>query len=160
MTGATDLPQAAQPDSPGIVRSSDGLAGRIRSARKAARMTQANLAAACGLERTSVCNIELGRQTVTVPLLLKIADTLKVVPSELLDGQRVCCQRFDTCGQPCTPMAAHWRELAEALQAEVHDLNRFIARRVVRGEPATRDGCDYAAEAGAVCKKCWQVHAG
>lgn len=138
----------------------EGLAARVRSARKAARMTQATLAEACGLERTSVTNIEGGKQAMTVPLLLKVADVLKVMPSDLLDGARVCCGRFDTCGQPCTPRADHWREQATALQAEVHDLNSFIARRVVRGEPATRDGCDYVAEAGAVCKKCWQVHAG
>lgn len=145
---------------PGALGSTEGLAGRIRSARKAARLTQAELATACGLERTSVTNIEGGKQALTVPLLLKVAGALKVMPSDLLEGARVCCQRFDTCCQPCTPRAAHWREQATLLQAEVHDLNSFIARRAVRGEPATREGCDYVAEAGKVCKKCWQVHAG
>jgi transcriptional regulator with XRE-family HTH domain len=112
-------------------RLSEGLAGRIRSARKAARLTQAELATACGLERTSVTNIEAGKQQVHTALLIRMAEVLKVMPSDLLDGARVCCQRFDTCGQPCAPRAAHWRVQATALQAEVHSLNRYIARRVV-----------------------------
>jgi hypothetical protein len=32
MTGATELTEAAQPGSPGVVRSSDLLEGRVRSA--------------------------------------------------------------------------------------------------------------------------------
>jgi len=158
--GADEVTGASNGNPPLGIASTEGLAGRIRSARKAARLTQADLATACGLERTSVTNIEGGKQALTVPLLLRVAEALKVMPSDLLDGSHVCCQRFDTCGQPCTPRATHWREQATALQAELHELNRFIARRVVRGEPATREGCDYVAEAGAVCKKCWQVHAG
>ena len=116
--------------------SMQGLAGRIRSARKTARLTQAELATACGLERTSVTNIEAGKQQVHTALLIRMAGVLKVVPSDLLDGPRVCCQRFDTCSQPCTPRALHWREQVATLQAELNDLNRFIARRVVRGEVA------------------------
>lgn len=155
-----DIHENREPAPPLGLGSIEGLAGRIRSARKAARLTQADLATACGLERTSVTNIEAGKQQVHAALLIRMAEVLKVMPSDLMDGPRVCCQRFDTCGQPCTPRADHWREQATALQAEVNDLNRFIARRVLRGEPATREGCNYLAEAGAVCKKCWQVHAG
>lgn len=117
---------------PANVGCNEGLASRIRSARKTARLTQAELASACGVERTSVTNIESGKQFVSVSLLRKLADVLKVTPSDLLDGPRVCCQRLDTCGEPCVPRASHWRDQASALQAEVNDLTRFIARQAVR----------------------------
>lgn len=123
--------EATESRQPVGVSSSEGLAGRIRSARKAWGMTQAELASASGMERTSVVNIESGRQDMPVRVLLRVATALKMKPGELLDDPGVCCGRFDTCRQPCVPRAGHWQDRATELQAEVHKLAGFIARQAV-----------------------------
>lgn len=48
----------------------------IKALRKIARMTQADLAAAVGLERTSITNIEKQNQVITDVLAVKIAAAL------------------------------------------------------------------------------------
>lgn len=77
---SNDEPKALPAD----LRLSAGLAARVRSARKAARMTQQTLAEACGLERTSVTNLEAGRQIPKLPALYRMAEALKMRPDELL----------------------------------------------------------------------------
>lgn len=66
--------------------------------RRAQRMTQADLANAVGLERTSITNIEKGAQKVPLFSLYRICDALEVPLEELLpsmndvrteNGQRV-----------------------------------------------------------------------
>jgi transcriptional regulator with XRE-family HTH domain len=52
------------------------LGQKVRDARKAAKLTQALLAQAVGLTRTSITNIEKGRQPVYIHLLVKLADAL------------------------------------------------------------------------------------
>lgn len=60
---------------------------RIRSARTAARLTQAELAGRLGLARSSVANIEAGRQRVPLHVFVAIAEALAVDISELIpDG--------------------------------------------------------------------------
>jgi transcriptional regulator with XRE-family HTH domain len=56
----------------------------VRAQRVRAGITQAALAQAIGLERTSVTNIESGIQTVTVPTLVKLCRALRVSPAVLL----------------------------------------------------------------------------
>lgn len=56
----------------------------IRSARLAQDMTQAQLAHAVGFRRTSVVNIEAGRQRVPLATLYDIADALGVQAVALL----------------------------------------------------------------------------
>jgi transcriptional regulator with XRE-family HTH domain len=51
---------------------------------RAQRMTQADLANAVGLERTSITNIEKGTQKVPLLSLYRISDALKVPLDELL----------------------------------------------------------------------------
>ncbi len=60
------------------------LGKRIRQAREAAGVKQDQLAQAVGLSRTSITNIERGRQGVQAYLLARIADVLGKPPSELL----------------------------------------------------------------------------
>ena len=57
---------------------------RIAAARVASGMTQAELAEAISLSRTSVTNIEVGRQKILVHMLLEIAALLRVEVSKLL----------------------------------------------------------------------------
>ncbi|WP_305787839.1 helix-turn-helix domain-containing protein [Symbioplanes lichenis] len=57
---------------------------RIRDARNAARITQAELADAVGLTRTSITNLEAGRQRMPLHLFAAIARRLGVGPQHLM----------------------------------------------------------------------------
>ncbi|MFE0473234.1 helix-turn-helix domain-containing protein [Streptomyces sp. NPDC058947] len=57
---------------------------RVREARTAARMTQAQLAEGLGLTRSSVANVEAGRQRTPLHVFAMIAEALDVDPSKLL----------------------------------------------------------------------------
>ena len=119
---------------PAQVPLSEGLAARVRSARKAARMTQATLAEACGLERTSVTNLEAGRQMPRLDVLYRMADALKMAPEELLGctpAARTCCGNWSSCTVPCVPRADHWRAEAYRMTDRVHELQGLIAQRAL-----------------------------
>lgn len=60
------------------------LGRQIRQARQQQNLTQEALASLVSLNRTSVTNIEKGRQQVLVHTLLEIAAALKVPPESLL----------------------------------------------------------------------------
>ncbi len=60
----------------------------IRAARRAADVTQEELARRLRMNRTSVTNIEAGRQSVQVHTLLQIATVLDVAPADLLPDRR------------------------------------------------------------------------
>lgn len=62
------------------------LGHNIKTAREHRGLRQEELADRLGLGRTSVTNIERGRQTLSVISLYKIADALGVQPWELLPG--------------------------------------------------------------------------
>jgi transcriptional regulator with XRE-family HTH domain len=59
---------------------------RIRATRRRLGLSQAALAEMCGLVRSSVTNIENGRQGMSLPLFLSLADALNVDPADLLNG--------------------------------------------------------------------------
>ncbi|MBM0235934.1 helix-turn-helix transcriptional regulator [Micromonospora sp. ATA32] len=69
---------------------------RVRALREAAGLRQADLAAKVGLARTSIANIEAGRQDTTVTVLLALADTLDTTVGALLG---------DEPGQPTVPIS-------------------------------------------------------
>jgi len=54
----------------------NGLGKTIKALRKMRGMTQAELATAAGLERTSITNIETGKQTLSVQTINAIATAL------------------------------------------------------------------------------------
>jgi transcriptional regulator with XRE-family HTH domain len=60
------------------------LGRRVRDARTDAGVTQAHLAEEIQMTRSSVANLEAGRQRVPLHLLFAIADTLGVEPGSLL----------------------------------------------------------------------------
>ena len=70
-SGITPVAKNKQPDS-----EVDQLAATLFSMRHAARMTQAEVATVLGLERTSVTNIESGKQRAELRHLTKLADHL------------------------------------------------------------------------------------
>lgn len=62
----------------------DELGRRLRRARLAAELTQEQVGALVGLSRTSVTNIEAGRQQIPLHLLVRLANAVGVSASELL----------------------------------------------------------------------------
>lgn len=64
------------------------LGKRIRQARDERNISQGEMARAVGLSRTSITNIEKGRQPIQVHILIKIAETLNVNLSVLLATER------------------------------------------------------------------------
>jgi transcriptional regulator with XRE-family HTH domain len=61
----------------------------LRQKRVAAGLTQEELAVCLGLGRTSVTNIEKGRQPITLAVLYDLARALEVPPTELLPPERI-----------------------------------------------------------------------
>lgn len=61
------------------------IGGRIQELRKDARMSQAGLAKLLKLSRTSIVNMEKGRQHPSIHLLIDISRIFKVSISQLLD---------------------------------------------------------------------------
>ena len=61
---------------------------QVRAARERAEMTQETLAARVGLTRTSVTNVEHGRQKIQVHTLCALADVLGVPCSTLLPASQ------------------------------------------------------------------------
>lgn len=59
---------------------------RVRLARRRADLSQDTLGRLTGLNRTSITNIEAGRQRIPLHLLLDFAAALDVEPLELLPG--------------------------------------------------------------------------
>jgi transcriptional regulator with XRE-family HTH domain len=60
----------------------------VRAARSNADMTQDTLARKIGMTRSSVANLEAGRQRIPLHLLYEIASALRVEPRELLPDVR------------------------------------------------------------------------
>lgn len=56
----------------------------LRTIRKARRMTQEEIAATAGLERTSIANIEHGKQKTPLHVLYKICFALRIEVAEIL----------------------------------------------------------------------------
>ncbi|MCX4973185.1 helix-turn-helix domain-containing protein [Streptomyces sp. NBC_00620] len=73
-----------QPDDPQVDRFYASVGDRIRGARSASRLTQAQLAASLGLARSSIANIESGRQRLPLHIFALIAETLNIKIAELL----------------------------------------------------------------------------
>jgi len=61
---------------------------RIRDTRKNAKLTQDNLAACVHLTRTSVTNIEKGRQKILLHTLFDLAAAMKVPVAQLIPDSR------------------------------------------------------------------------
>lgn len=88
------------------------------------------------MERTSVVNIEAGRQALSVEALVAAATALKVKPHELLgystDDVRCCCGNFSNCRLPCTPRADHWQRQAHEFTDRIHELQGHIAQEALQ----------------------------
>lgn len=65
----------------------------LRERRKAAHLTQDDLADRVGLARTSITNIERGRQHVSLHMLYELADAVGAHASELLPHKDVLLKK-------------------------------------------------------------------
>ncbi|GAA2623890.1 hypothetical protein GCM10010399_63990 [Dactylosporangium fulvum] len=72
---------------------------RINRARRAVGMTQAGLAEVSGLTRSSVANVEAGRQRIPLHVLAAMAGALRVDPGELYSPDLLAA---DTAGAVVT----------------------------------------------------------
>ena len=82
-----DLGKPSLPAVDGKLDFNRTLGERIREARKRAAVRQDQLARAVRLSRTSITNIERGRQGVQAYLLARIAEVLGCSAADLLPGQ-------------------------------------------------------------------------
>jgi transcriptional regulator with XRE-family HTH domain len=108
----------------------------IRDIRTAAGLTQDDVADKIGCARSSVANIEAGRQDTTVTRLVAIADVLGVSPAYLLPGgedsvRRVssllaeiaCLRSAVSCARAALDNAqpgTEWREAAAKIRGDRH----------------------------------------
>ena len=90
------------------------LGTRIRALR--GRMSQEDLSQAVGLTRTSIVNLESGRQKLLVHNLFAIAEALGVKPSEIL--------------LPIEP--THGQVPAIEISGKEEDVNRWIRRGITK----------------------------
>jgi transcriptional regulator with XRE-family HTH domain len=81
-----------------------GVGAKVRSARTAAKLSQSMLARRIGFTRSSIANLEAGRQRVALHLFVSIAQALDIEPAKLL---------------PETPLPGAFDSL--------HDLNAHLA---------------------------------
>jgi transcriptional regulator with XRE-family HTH domain len=65
----------------------------LRKRRQAADLTQDDVASRVGLARTSITNIERGRQHVSLHLVYELANAIGIAPHELLPGKAVLLQQ-------------------------------------------------------------------
>jgi transcriptional regulator with XRE-family HTH domain len=65
----------------------DGIRTRMRERRRKLRMTQAALAAASGVSRVALLNVEHGRKHFSLTRLCRVAEVLQVSPAWLVFGE-------------------------------------------------------------------------
>jgi transcriptional regulator with XRE-family HTH domain len=89
----------------------------LKARRNQARLTQDEMASKVGLGRTSITNIEQGKQPVSLQMLYQLADALGAAPHELL---------------PSEPKAPVSEDIEQKLsQAQLNDDEKSWVRRVV-----------------------------
>src|SRR5579863_3338083 len=71
------------------------LGQRLREARRSAKLTQDDLARAVGISRTSITNIETGRQPLYVHVLMRIAEILGKSATDLMPPPLVISAEID-----------------------------------------------------------------
>ena len=95
---------------------------RIRSARTALGLTQDELSKKVDLTRTSVTNIEQGRQVIQIHLLYKFAKALDILPKDLLPAPdeltKILLEKEITADQHLTSDEAKWLKSIKKKRSE------------------------------------------
>jgi transcriptional regulator with XRE-family HTH domain len=108
------------------------LAGR----RTESGMSQEAFAKAVGLSRTSITNIERGRQPVSLHTLYFMADILGVEPADLLPPATKNTVALALTGQPDSKLTAQEKEQLEELSAKESNWLRKITKSVPKKKGA------------------------
>jgi transcriptional regulator with XRE-family HTH domain len=104
--------------------SSDGdelhvaLGKRIREKRLSSGLTQAQLAKRIAISRTSLTNMELGRQRLLVDQLYKVAEVLNTQPRDLLPAPTEVVAAAANNGSEAIPESVH--RFAQKLRQRKH----------------------------------------
>lgn len=91
----------------------------IAKRRKSVGLSQADVAASVGLTRTSISNIETGRQKMLVHTLLDIADALEVPAASLLPSH----------AEDAQPLPFTGKDLSETDRARIVAIVNAISKR-------------------------------
>lgn len=95
------------------------LGHRIREAREKSHLTQEALAVKVSLTRTSVTNIEKGRQQLLVHTLMEISKALNVAPESLLPKPQSLTEELDDLLKTESPQAQEWiRAVVDTVEKE------------------------------------------
>lgn len=90
--------------------------------RRAAEKRQADVARECGISRSSLANIEKGRQSLSLFLLYQIAEALDVADPRSLLPKGVPAERHPPTSSPPVHIRAGSESLSEAQLAQVADV--------------------------------------
>ena len=101
---------------------------RLADERNARNLSQELVAGRVGMSRTSIVNIEKGRQRVPLHMLYSLADALGVEVARLLPARR--------------QSAAGGETLPSELQAMGHDQQQWVLRQIGREDEQHRNGKD------------------
>lgn len=103
--------------------------GKLLATRRAeSRMSQEAFAKAVGLSRTSITNIERGRQPITLHTLYSMADILGVEPADLLPPASKITVALALTGEPESKLTAQEKEELEKLSAKESNWLHIIAK--------------------------------
>jgi len=91
-------------------------------------MSQEAFAKAVGLSRTSITNIERGRQPISLHTLYFMADILGVEPADLLPPAPTNTMAFALSGEPESKLTAQEKEQLEKLSAKESNWLRKITK--------------------------------
>lgn len=132
---------------------------KIATARKARKMSQAKLGTALGLSRTSITNIEKGRQQVQVHTLARLADILNFPVSDLLPGKHIPDQQTVTDNlRIYSPEAREWatRIISTYEGANDHGLDTYVGSEESKGAIAERKRGNHPSSIGGPSKPRWR----
>jgi transcriptional regulator with XRE-family HTH domain len=100
------------------------IGSRIKTARISAKMNQEDLASSVGLARTSISNIELGRQQVTMSMLYEISQALETDIHALLPTYNEVNTSVVNSSDPIEILKT--KDVTEGLKQQIEDFFKDI----------------------------------
>lgn len=114
--------------------------GRIRAARRRARLKQSDLAEAIGTKQAYMVGVEAGDQNITLKTLARIADALGVAPATLLlEGELALAADEGKLDQFGALLRAAMQELDRASD-HLHQAHAQVAPRTGGDQPPISSG--------------------
>lgn len=92
---------------------------KIREERERLSLTQEGLASAIGLTRSSVTNIEAGRQKMLLETFIDIAEALNVAPEKLLPSKTPNAEKRSQHERPPDVTNEDWAIIEKAIRDKI-----------------------------------------